>query len=112
MLVAEDDSGIFGFASAGKLRDSIGTYDAELYAIYLLHQKQKNNAGKALLQKMAEDLLRAGFKSLIVWVLAENPAVGFYQHLGGLQVAEKEIEIGGARLREIAFGWTNIVELL
>lgn len=112
MLVAEDDSGVFGFASAGKLRDSIGAYDAELYAIYLLHQKQKNNAGKALLQKMAEDLLRAGFKSLIVWVLAENPAVGFYQHLGGLQVAEKEIEIGGARLREIAFGWTTIVELL
>src|SRR5215471_9877076 len=41
ILVAEDKSGLFGFVSGGALRDSIPGYDAELYAIYLLKQRQR-----------------------------------------------------------------------
>ncbi|HEY6306920.1 MAG TPA: GNAT family N-acetyltransferase [Candidatus Angelobacter sp.] len=111
-LVAEDESGVFGFASGGKLRDAIAGYDAELYAIYLLHQKQKQGVGKMLVRKLAEGLRSKGFQNLLVWVLAKNPAVGFYERLGGSAVAQKEIEIGGAQLTEIALGWANLDNLL
>src|SRR5262249_18702528 len=105
IFVSEDATGIFGFASGGKSRETIEGYDAELYAIYLLQQKQRQGVGRSLVQKLAEALRSKGFRSLIVWVLAKNPAVDFYRSLGGSPVAEKEIEIGGVQLREIALGW-------
>ena len=48
------------------------------------------------------------FGSLLVWVLAANPAVSFYEHLGGTLVAQKTIQIGGATLPEIALYWPDI----
>src|SRR5215813_10558853 len=92
ILVAEDATGVFGFASGGKSRETIEGYDSELYAIYLLQQKQKQGAGRFLVRNLAEALRGDGFSSLIVWVLAKNPAVGFYTSLGGSPVAEKQIE--------------------
>ena len=112
IFVAEDTTGVFGFVSGGKLRDPIDGYDAELYAIYLLQQKQRQGVGKLLLQKLVAGLRANHLRSLIVWVLARNPSVGFYVRLGGSQVAEKQIDIGGVQLTELAFGWTNLDYLL
>ena len=112
LIVAEDASGVFGFASAGQLRDPIDGYDAELYAIYLLQREQKRGAGRMLVRKLSQRLGSDGFRSLVVWVLARNPSVGFYVHLGGLPVAQKEVEIGGSQLTELAFGWPNLNDLV
>lgn len=112
LFVAEDATGVFGFASGGKLREPIDGYDAELYAIYLLKEKQQQTAGKLLLRKLAEALRARGFHSLIAWVLEKNPSVGFYLRVGGSAVAEKQIEIGGVPLRELAFGWADLDELI
>jgi L-amino acid N-acyltransferase YncA len=111
IFVAQDETGVFGFASGGKLRDPIEGYDAELYAIYLLQDKQRRGAGKILCQKLAEALRMKDFRSLIVWVLAKNPSAGFYAHLGGIPVDEKQIDIGGVQLTETAFGWASLDSL-
>lgn len=112
IFVAEDDTGVFGFVCGGALRDSIPGFDAELYAIYLLQQRQRQKMGTMLLRKLVEVLDGDGFRSLIIWVLAQNPSAGFYTRLGGAPVQEKKIEIGGAQLTEIAFGWPDIRGLL
>ena len=52
ILVAEDASGIFGFAAGGKLREAIDRYDGELYAIYLLRERQKCGAGRRLVEEI------------------------------------------------------------
>lgn len=111
IFVAEDETGIFGFVSGGPSRDSGPDYDAELYAIYLLQQRQRAGTGRALVRKLADELHKRGFRSMIVWVLAKNPSLDFYARLGGTQIASKVIEIGGAPLTEVAFGWLNIDEL-
>ena len=111
IYVAEDAAGVFGFASGGELRETIDGYDAELYAIYLLQSKQQKGAGKLLLRKLAEALSAQGFQGLIAWMLAQNPSVGFYARMGGSQVAEKQIEIGGLQLTEIAYGWPDLNQL-
>lgn len=112
ILVAEDATGVFAFAAGGKLREAIDTFDAELYAIYLLDRQHKKGVGRALAGRLAQALRANGFRSMVVWVLERNRAVGFYQRLGGSRVAQKEIEIGGVRLIEVAFGWAYIDELL
>lgn len=112
VLVVQDEMGVFGFVCGGTLRDQIDGFDAELYAIYLLQEKQKHGVGKALTRQLASILYDKGFRSLIVWVLAKNPAVEFYRHLGGAEVATKQIEIGGVQLTELAFGWRRLSVLL
>src|SRR5690348_10756699 len=81
ILVAQDEdkTGVFGFVCGGALRDPIAGYDAELYAIYLLEQKQREGVGRTLVRKLADALRGKGYRSLIVWVLERNPSLGFYK---------------------------------
>lgn len=107
-LVATDDSGIFGFLSGGSIRKPIDGYDAELYAIYLSAEKQGMGAGRELLSQLAKELDSGNYKSLTVWILAENSSRGFYEHLGGTLIARDEVEIGGELLPEVAYGWPSL----
>ncbi|RLT43171.1 MAG: GNAT family N-acetyltransferase [Chloroflexi bacterium] len=106
VYVAENAAGeVVGFASGGAERGKTPGYDGELYALYLLQRGQKEGLGRGLMEAVARRLLKEGYHSLLVWVLADNPARHFYAHLGGKQVAEQPIEIGGTTLIEIAYGW-------
>jgi GNAT superfamily N-acetyltransferase len=111
MLVAEDEAEIFGFASGGKLREPLEDYDAELFAIYLLLKKQGKGAGRKLFEELARSLAGEDYKAMALWVLRKNPAVAFYRRLGGIELVQKNIEIGGQQLEEIAFGWPQLARL-
>lgn len=45
---------------------------------------------------------------MLIWVIKENPACQFYKALGGKEIDTREIEIGGKKLTEIAYGWNDI----
>jgi hypothetical protein len=45
--------------------------------------------------------------SLLVWVLATNPARKFYERLGGQLVYETPTTIAGASLIEVGYGWMD-----
>ena len=45
---------------------------------------------------------------MLVWVLAENPSRQFYEALGGQELGQQEITVGGATLVEVAYGWKDI----
>jgi GNAT superfamily N-acetyltransferase len=97
-----------GFISGGAIREPVQTYDAELYAIYLLEQAQGQGIGTALLKKLAESLSSKGFTSMIVWVLEKNPSRHFYERSSAQIVTAKDIEIGGVMLSEVSYGWPDL----
>ena len=105
---AELDGKIVGFISGGAIREPIEDYDAELYALYLLKSAQGQGIGTRLLQQLAIALLRTGRRSMMVWVLEQNPATHFYARTGASSLTSKNIEIGGATLVEIAYGWPDV----
>jgi ribosomal protein S18 acetylase RimI-like enzyme len=108
-FVAEDETGqIVAFASGGPLREQLGNYDGELYVLYVLRSFQGSGYGKLLVSRVAHDLISRGYHSLVIWVLKENPACRFYERLGGKQVAEKMIEIGGKGLIDVAYVWSDL----
>jgi ribosomal protein S18 acetylase RimI-like enzyme len=111
IFVAESAHGVFGFACGGKQRDPTLAYDGELYAIYLLRASQRQGIGRALTRAVAGGLRSRSYRSMIVWVLEQNPAVRFYKALGGAPVAEKPIEIAGVQLTEVALGWPSLAAL-
>jgi L-amino acid N-acyltransferase YncA len=103
VYIADLDGEIVGFISGGAIREPVQTYDAELYAIYLLEQAQGQGIGTALLKKLAESLSSKGFASMIVWVLEKNPSRHFYARSNAHVVTTKDIQIGGVMLSELSY---------
>ena len=81
------------------------------YAVYIKKNFHRKGIGRQLFLTLIKRLLNDNISSLLVWVLKENPACLFYRALGGKEISTREIEIGGKKLIELAFGWqdTNIV---
>ena len=111
IFVAEDAGTICGFISGGLLREPIGNHDVEIYAIYVLADAQRRGIGRDLIRALAMAFAKGGFARPVVWVLVENPSRHFYAHLGGKPITEKQIQIGGAELTEVAYGWQSLVDL-
>lgn len=110
--VAEDRSGqIVGFVNAGIEREDNPLFQGELNAIYILDSHQQKGIGRELVRVVAERLSQMQIYSMLVWVLANNPACCFYEKLGGKKVNQKEIKRGETKLIEIAYGWTNTSSL-
>ncbi|MBE0669536.1 MAG: GNAT family N-acetyltransferase [Anaerolineales bacterium] len=107
-LIAEVNGHIVGFSNFGFPQKEDDEFDGELYAIYLLKSAQKFGIGRALFVEAANSLMQMGSTSMLVWVLKDNPSRGFYEHLNGVYLREKMIEIGGSELVEAAYGWRDL----
>lgn len=112
VLVAEDPAGsIVGFVSGGPATaDGATCHQGEVYAIYLLAEHQRRGMG-TLLMRAAAELQARGMESLLVWVLAGNPAQHFYQALGGREHRRKATERGAVPVEEIAYHWPDLAPL-
>jgi len=109
VFVAKDqENGVIAFASGGKVRGDQPIFKGELYGIYVLEGFQRKGIGTKLMTAVAEQLVKQGFDSMLVWVLADNPACSFYEALGGRRVSDKKISLGGGTFVEIGYGWKDI----
>ncbi len=107
-FVAERDGEIVGLASSGPSRDAAGAFAGELYAIYVLRDHARAGVGRALFDATCEAMIAAGRPSLHLWVLHDNPSREFYVRLAGVGGESRNIEIGGASLREDSFRWPDL----
>lgn len=110
VFLAEDDAlGPMGFVSCGAAREPLridmGNFRGEVYALYVRPVCQGMGLGLQLLESAIANLSRAGYSAVMLWVLAENPATGFYQRAGGHPIAERSTDYGGKMIREVAYGW-------
>jgi ribosomal protein S18 acetylase RimI-like enzyme len=112
IYVAENSVGeIVGFLDGGLVREN-STCKGEIYALYILSAYQRKGIGKSLIRAIAWKLSQSGLTSIMVWVLAGNPAVQFYQALDGQRIGQKQIKISGIEFTEIAYGWNDTQVLL
>ena len=110
MLVAVRENEVLGFASTGPFRvekpqaaepcSDEGRADGELNALYLLPSVQRQGIGRCLFDAAAQNLRQAGFGAMRCWVLHGNPAVAFYEHVGGVLTASKSFAVAGATVVE------------
>jgi len=108
VLVAERKGEVVGFVHAGGIREAVESADAEIYSLYLLREAQGRGIGRGLLRVVAAVLQQQGFTSVALWVLERNRSRGFYESCGGRLARSRVIEIGGARLMEVAYWWQEL----
>lgn len=108
LLILEHEGVVIGFVSAGAMRDGEDPKAGEVFAVYILESFQGQGQGRKLIEASLSRLKAAGFQTMTLWALEENEACGFYTHCGGEPVAEKWEEIGGKRLKEVAFRWNSL----
>ena len=111
-FVAEEGGEVVGFASCGRERDQDPIYLGELYAIYLLESHQRRGIGRLLVSVVAERLIELEYRSMLVWVLAANPARAFYESLAGTFIRSRQMEIGGENKEEAGYGWLDAAVLI
>ena len=107
VALAADEAGadeVLGFASTGAFRveppGGEGQGEGELNALYLLPDAQRQGTGRLLFDAGANALREAGFQAMRCWVLRGNPAIGFYERLGGALVTRKTFTVDGVAVEE------------
>ncbi len=104
--VAETDGGeIVGFVSGGAERAGDPDFGGEVYGLYLLQSQQGEGLGRRLVQTVARRLSQEGYRTLLIWVNARNPARGFYEALGGVHARTGQREIRGVTYDDAGYGW-------
>jgi ribosomal protein S18 acetylase RimI-like enzyme len=112
LYVGEDETGtVVGLASGHPARDA-GERVGTIGGLYVLPSHQGRGLGRRLAQAVAARLARDGMSALQIGCLAANaPARSFYEALGGVVVAEREVDEGGFMLPEVVYGWSDIEPL-
>ncbi|MCE5344566.1 MAG: GNAT family N-acetyltransferase [Eubacteriales bacterium] len=97
-LVAEDGGTVIGFCMFGACRDERYRGAGEIVALYTLAGYQGQGAGTALFNAALETMKTEGFSTVIVNCLRGNPALRFYEHLGGCVIGQWEHDAGEYRM--------------
>lgn len=103
----EPDEGVIGFAHGGALRESL-PWDAEVFMLYVHPDAQGRGIGRALLEGLFADFVEDGWRSVLVWVLADNPARFFYQRMGARLALSREIPFHGQTVPVLGYSWADV----
>ncbi|MBY0597944.1 GNAT family N-acetyltransferase [Bacillus bingmayongensis] len=108
--VAETLEGkIIGFIDGGPERSGKYNCDGELYAIYLLQEYQGYKVGQRLFQSLVSKFIKNDVRSILVWVISNNPSKGFYENFSPERVDTKFLE--RLNVQETAYCWRDMDNL-
>ena len=96
------------FASAGPSRGSAFGASGEIYELYVQNGFQRQGLGRGLAEAARRWLAARGDHAMVIWVLADNPARGFYERLGGSAAGLRTIRVGGVLVDEAAYIWRDL----
>jgi ribosomal protein S18 acetylase RimI-like enzyme len=104
-VATKDDKvvGIIVYGKAGQSHDIIDDTYCEVYAIYILQEYQGQGIGTKLIDFAKGDLIRDGYKKLVIWSLEDNPSIDFYRKIGGEVLGDKLFNFYGGTYRGVGF---------
>ena len=105
--VAEDAGHVIGFISGGYERQGDTIYNGEIYALYVLKNRQRQGIGTKLVSALAARLNYFNIYSMLVWVLVENPCRRFYTKLNGMYLRNHRMPFAGEVIDVAAYGWLD-----
>ena len=86
--------------------------EGEVETLYVADDWQNKGLGGQLLRAGAKYLAALGCRSVFIWVLHGNPAIFFYERLGGRRLANGTTHVAGSDVPQVAYAWDPIETLL
>ncbi|MDF3035881.1 MAG: hypothetical protein K0S28_1155 [Paucimonas sp.] len=112
VFVVERDRLIVGFAAGKALEEPRFGIDAELAALYLLPDAQRQGIGTQLVKCVAQFHEAKGATGLLTWVLSEHKAARhFYEQLNAELLIEQSFTWDELELMEVGYGWRDLQAL-
>lgn len=108
---AAEGGTIVGFVSGGRARRD-WLAQGEVETLYLMDDYRDRGIGRRLMRAMSAHLAAVGCRSVMLWVLRDNPTRWFYQRLHGRPAAQETIRFAGQTMQQVAFVWDPIETLL
>ncbi|MEE9375681.1 MAG: GNAT family N-acetyltransferase [Rhizobiaceae bacterium] len=101
VLVATVDEQIVGFVGGLAMRGPYTQAIGEITSLYVLSKHHRTGIGKALFSACKTRLKENRLFPFALWVVEGNdPAIKFYETMGGKNVATKSFELAGKKLDE------------
>ena len=101
--VAVKEEEVLGYACFNPI-PNVDQFESELVSLYIKPTEIGKGIGTALLLETKKHLASLGRKNMIVWCLSDNePAIKFYEKMGGKIVKTKEAKIGDKYYKEYGF---------
>ncbi|MEB0135010.1 GNAT family N-acetyltransferase [Actimicrobium sp. CCC2.4] len=109
VFVAELDGDVVGFAAGKMLDEQKFGLDAELAAIYLIPDLQRQGIGSRLVTMVAQAQQAQGARGLITWVISQNKiARQFFEKRQAELLVEQAYNWDGIDLLEAGYGWRDL----
>jgi len=106
VLVAEaGEAGLAGYALSRTPASYAAPYDSELVSLHVRRALHRKGLGLRLVSASAASLAARGCRATMLWVLEANPARGFYERLGAIQLEGRKLTI---HAYEVAYGWPDV----
>lgn len=110
-VAVDDKAGLVGFATGSPAGSSVEGIDGELHMLFVAPGFQRRDVGRRLFHAMADGLVAAGCRSAVATVLEAPAALGFCRALGGVSVAETDLDIAGQPVAQTLFAWRDLADL-
>ena len=112
VLVLELEGEIVAFAQTVHKPEETLSTESELACIYALKAHHGKGFGKQLMKASVRCLHDAGANTMGLWVLKDNPTIGFYERMGGQQKAENSMGWFGHDLPVLGYVWNDLSPIL
>jgi GNAT superfamily N-acetyltransferase len=106
-VAAERSGPLLGFISALVLSPAHNGYDSYLQLLYLIAKAKGYGIGRALLATAAENLARAGCRTMALRVMRHNPARAFYERLGASLVPD-DISPDAGQFDDVVYAFPDL----
>ena len=111
LVATVDGATVAGYVAFGRCRRPNMAAMGEIYELYVAPEYQDRGTGRRLLTATLARMRRARADSVVVEVLAGNPARFFYAHLGATVGGGATRSFAGRQLDTTLYIWRNITAL-
>jgi len=106
LVIEKKDEGLIGFAKGQSYNHADhAEFSGELNKIYLLRKYHKLGLGRQLVCKVANEFIKRGINSMLLFGDAINPSNKFYEQMGAEKLFAKNGEFHGG------YGWRDLQNL-
>ncbi|MCC6287972.1 MAG: GNAT family N-acetyltransferase [Chitinophagaceae bacterium] len=106
-VIEKKGEGLIGFAKGQPYNHTDhAAFSGELNKIYLLRRYHKLGLGQQLVCKVANEFIKRGINSMLLFGDANNPSNKFYEQMGAEKLFAKNGEFHGG------YGWTDLKRLI